>query len=77
MGAVAVDFPVNRYFQLIGEARATKYVGGRTPNAFEQDPIDLLGGVRIFPTRLVRNELLVSLECESTRCRRFRRFQSE
>lgn len=51
MGAVAVDFPVNRYFQLIGEARATKYVGGRTPNAFEQDPIDLLGGVRIFPTR--------------------------
>ncbi|HEX8564936.1 MAG TPA: PKD domain-containing protein [Pyrinomonadaceae bacterium] len=51
MGAVAIDFPVNRYFQLIGEARATKYVGGRTPNAFEQDPIDLLGGVRIFPKR--------------------------
>ncbi|MDQ4123164.1 MAG: PKD domain-containing protein [Acidobacteriota bacterium] len=51
MGAVAVDFPVNRYFQLIGEARATKYVGGRTPNAFEQDPIDVLGGVRIFPAR--------------------------
>lgn len=51
MGAIGVDFPVNRYFQLIGEARATKYVGGRTPNAFEQDPIDLLGGVRIFPAR--------------------------
>lgn len=50
-GAIGVDFPVNRYFQLIGEARATKYVGGRTPNAFEQDPIDLLGGVRIFPAR--------------------------
>lgn len=49
--AIGVDFPVNRYFQLIGEARANKYVGGRTPNALEQDPIDLLGGVRVFPAR--------------------------
>lgn len=48
---LGVDFPVNKYFQPIGEIRATKYVGGRTPNAFEQDPIDLLGGIRIFPTR--------------------------
>jgi hypothetical protein len=51
--ALGVDFPVNRYFQPIGEIRATKYVGGRTPNAFEQDPIDLLAGVRIFPARWV------------------------
>ena len=48
---LAVDFPVNKYFQPIGEIRGTKYVGGRTPNAFEQDPIDALLGVRVFPTR--------------------------
>ena len=50
---LGIDFPVNKFFQPIGEIRATKYVGGRTPNAFEQDPIDLLGGVRIFPTRFI------------------------
>ena len=49
--ALGVDFPVNQYFQPIGEFRVTKYVGGRTPNAFEQDPIDALLGVRIFPRR--------------------------
>jgi hypothetical protein len=47
----AVDFPVNKYFQPIGEIRATKYVAGRTPNALEQDPVDLLGGVRVYPQR--------------------------
>jgi hypothetical protein len=51
MAAIGVDVPVNNNFQLIGEARTTKYVGGRTPNSFEQDPIDLLAGVRIFPRR--------------------------
>ena len=49
--AVGADFPVNKYFQPIGEFRATKYVGGRTPNALQQNPVDVLGGVRIFPTR--------------------------
>ncbi len=48
---VGMDFPVNKYFQPILEAKMTKYVGGRTPNAFENDPIDALAGVRIFPTR--------------------------
>lgn len=51
MAAIGVDVPVNNNFQLIGEARTTRYVGGRTPNSFEQDPIDLLAGVRIFPRR--------------------------
>ncbi|MGC2234834.1 MAG: hypothetical protein WA584_01565 [Pyrinomonadaceae bacterium] len=51
IAAVGVDFPVNKYFQPIAEFRALKYVGGRTPNAFENNPIDGLGGVRIFPTR--------------------------
>lgn len=49
--AVGLDFPVNRYFQPIFELRSLKYVGGRTPNAFENNPIDALAGFRIFPAR--------------------------
>jgi len=49
--AVGVDFPVNRWFQPIGEFRATKYVSGHTPNAFENDPLEGLIGARVFPTR--------------------------
>lgn len=51
MGAVAVDFPVNKYFQPILEFRSNQYVGGRTPNAFENSPLDGLAGIRVFPTR--------------------------
>ena len=51
LAAVGVDFPVNRYFQPILEFRSQQYVGGRTPNAFENNPLDGLAGVRIFPTR--------------------------
>lgn len=50
-GAIAVDFPVNKYFQPIAEFRALKYVGGRTPNAFENNPIEGIVGARWFPTR--------------------------
>jgi hypothetical protein len=49
--AIGLDFPVNRYFQPIGEIRSTRYVGGRTPNAFENNPIDALVGFRIYPAR--------------------------
>ncbi len=48
---IGFDFPINRSFQPIAELRSTNYVGGRTPNAFENDPIDVLLGVRIFPRR--------------------------
>jgi hypothetical protein len=51
LSAIALDFPVNKYFQPILEFRSTQYVGGRTPNAFENSPIDGLAGARIFPTR--------------------------
>jgi hypothetical protein len=50
-GALALDFPVNRYFQPIVEFRSNQYVGGRTPNAFENSPMDALAGFRWFPTR--------------------------
>ncbi len=49
--AFAVDFPVNKFFQPILEFRSTQYVGGRTPNAFENSPMDGIAGVRVFPTR--------------------------
>lgn len=49
--SVGTDFPVNRYFQPIGEFRSLRYVGGRTPNAFENDPYEGLIGARVFPAR--------------------------
>lgn len=49
--SIGTDFPVNRYFQPIGEFRHLRYVGGRTPNAFENDPYEGLIGARVFPAR--------------------------
>lgn len=49
--AIGLDFPVNKYFQPIFEVRSKKYVGGRTPNAFENDPVDAIAGFRIHPKR--------------------------
>lgn len=51
LASAALDFPVNKYFQPIVELRGLKYVGGRTPNAFENNPIDGIGGFRVFPQR--------------------------
>lgn len=49
--SVGTDFPVNKYFQPIAEFRHLRYVGGRTPNAFENDPYEGLAGIRVFPQR--------------------------
>lgn len=51
IAGIGVDFPVNKYFQPIMEFKTTQYVGGRTPNAFENSPMEGLIGARIFPTR--------------------------
>ena len=51
IAGIGFDFPVNRHFQPIAELRSTQYVGGRTPNAFENSPVEGLVGVRIYPTR--------------------------
>ncbi len=51
LAGVGVDFPINEHFQIIGEARSTMYVAGRTPNALENSPVDALGGVKIYPRR--------------------------
>ena len=48
---VGFDFPLNEHFQPIVEVRSTTYVGGHTPNAFNNNPVDALGGIKIYPRR--------------------------
>jgi hypothetical protein len=48
---VGFDFPVNEHFQPIAEVRSVTYVSGRTPNAFENNPVDVVGGFKIYPRR--------------------------
>jgi hypothetical protein len=48
---VGFDFPINKHFQPIAELKSIIYTGGRTPNSFEQRPVDVLAGIRIFPKR--------------------------
>ena len=51
LAGVGFDFPVTKHFQLIGEVRSTMYVGDRTPNAFNNNPVEALGGIKIYPRR--------------------------
>jgi hypothetical protein len=51
IAAFGLDFPVNRFFQPMVEFRSLQYVGGRTPNAFENSPYDAIVGARVFPAR--------------------------
>jgi hypothetical protein len=50
---LGLDFPINRHFQVITEMRSTLYMGGRTPNVLENDPVEALAGFRIFPRRWI------------------------
>jgi hypothetical protein len=51
LAGIGFDFPVNKHIQPILELRSTQYVGGRTPNAFENSPVEALAGVKIYPRR--------------------------
>jgi hypothetical protein len=51
LSGVGIDYTVNKHFQIIGEARSTMYTGGKTPNAFNNNPVDAIGGIRIYPAR--------------------------
>ncbi|HEU4833761.1 MAG TPA: Ig-like domain-containing protein, partial [Pyrinomonadaceae bacterium] len=51
LAGVGFDFPINEHFQPIAEVRSTTYVGGHTPNAFNNNPVDVLGGIKIYPRR--------------------------
>jgi hypothetical protein len=50
IAGVGFDFPINEHFQPIAEVRSTQYLGG-TPNAFNNNPVEALGGVKIYPRR--------------------------
>jgi hypothetical protein len=51
IAGVGFDFPVNKHFQPILELRSTQYVGGRTPNALENSPVEGLAGAKFYPRR--------------------------
>jgi len=51
ISGIGVDFPINKWFQGIGEFRSTQYVGGRTPNAFQNNPVEFIVGAKIYPAR--------------------------
>ena len=51
LAGIGFDFPINRHFQPVVEVRSTTYVGGHTPNAFNNNPVEALGGIKIYPRR--------------------------
>jgi hypothetical protein len=51
LAGVGFDFPINKHFQPIAELKSVQYFGSRTPNAFPQNPVDFLGGIKIYPRR--------------------------
>ena len=51
IAGIGFDFPINKHFQPIMELRSTQYVGGRTPNAFENSPVEGLAGAKFYPRR--------------------------
>jgi hypothetical protein len=51
LAGVGFDFPVNKHFQPIAELKSVYYTGSRTPNAFPNNPVDALLGIKIYPRR--------------------------
>jgi hypothetical protein len=48
---IGVDFPLSQYLQFAVEVTATRYVGSRTPSLLMNNPVDFIGGARIYPAR--------------------------
>src|SRR5215510_2197636 len=51
IAGIGFDFPINKYVQPIAELRSTQYVGGRTPNAFPNNPVEFTAGIKLYPAR--------------------------
>jgi hypothetical protein len=51
LAGVGFDFPINKHFQPIAELKSVQYFGSHTPNAFPQNPVDALAGIKIYPKR--------------------------
>lgn len=45
---LGLDFPIAKRFQPIFEFRSVRYAGGRTPNAFQNNPVDVVGGLKVY-----------------------------
>ena len=48
---IGFDFPMNKWWQPIAEVKSVWYVGGHTPNAMPQNPVDAIGGIKFYPRR--------------------------
>jgi hypothetical protein len=51
LAGIAVDFPINKHFQPLAEFRSTQYVGSKTPNAMNNNPVEFLMGLKVYPRR--------------------------
>ena len=51
ISGIGFDFPINKHFQPMAEMRATQYVGGHTPNAMNNNPVEFLVGLKVYPRR--------------------------
>jgi hypothetical protein len=51
IAGVGFDFPLNKHFQPIAELKSVHYVAGHTPNAFPNNPVDGLLGIKVYPRR--------------------------
>jgi hypothetical protein len=51
VAGLGFDFPINEHFQPIFELHSVQYVGTQTPNAFPNDPLDALFGVKVYARR--------------------------
>lgn len=48
---LGIDVPVGKHFQPIFEVRSVRYAGGQTPNAFQNNPVDVVGGLKFYSKR--------------------------
>ena len=68
LAGIGFDFPVNKHFQPIAEVRSTYYTGSQTPNALPNNPVEVLGGAKVYPKRWFGFGVLVSAPTESAGC---------
>ena len=51
LAGLGFDFLLNKHVEVIGEVRSSMYRGSRTQNAFNNNPVEVVGGIKFFPAR--------------------------
>jgi hypothetical protein len=51
LAGLGFDFLLNKHVEIIGEVKSVMYRSSHTPNAFNNNPVDALGGIKLFPER--------------------------